>query len=147
MKDFLTNLRNDIQEMIFDCKHGKDYRGFDSNCDIEATVENAIKFFLEVLWQRGVPPFKYQIHCLFYLLAKITNKYCLHLKAVSFVHIFAWLAIEFGSFEDCERGVLLIADQVFYNNAFNYLVRNSNSSYGEDHHENFDNEFLTELRQ
>lgn len=72
--------------------------------------------------------------------------YKFKVKAVSFVHVFSQLGIEFGTFQGNERGGLLIADY-FGDNTVKYLVFSSPSRYNEGHNQTVDNNFLEKMMQ
>ena len=77
----------------------------DSTRDTEAQVETAIRFFPKVIsqpcWEDGEEKYPLQRIC-------VSNEVKCNVKAVSFITVLARLAIEFHSFEDHERGGLLI---------------------------------------
>ena len=69
------------------------------------------------------------------------------MKAVSFLHLFVQLALEFNSFYDGERSGLLIED-ADGNNIVQCLTCSSDSSYyDEEHHQLVDTTFLAVLIQ
>ena len=137
VEEFLTNLGNDIHDMLCDQNEGDDYCGLDSDRDTEAKVETAIRLFPEVLSRRGGEYNNwFPIECLLYN----TNYHC-NLKAVSFVHVLATLAIEFGSFQENERGGLLVDD----GDPLQHLASSSHSSYGEEQNRSVGNSFLAKM--
>ena len=140
IEEFLTNLGNDIHDMLCDPNHGDDYQGLDSNRDTEAEVETAIRFFPEVLSRRGGEYDSYPIQCL-PLMYDINLSLVCNVKAVSFVHVISQLAIEFGSFQQNDRGGLLVDN----GDSLNSLVSSSHSSYGEGHNRTVDNVFVAEM--
>ena len=114
---FLSKLEEDIYRMVTD-QRIIDYRGLDSERDTEAEVETALRIFPHTLRRRkrdesGNNLTLYPIHCLSLSLqtdtdGNISKYYRRNIKAVSFTHLFARLAIELKSFEENERGGLLI---------------------------------------
>merc|ERR1711971_1042634 len=109
---FLDSLGDDIHEMLCNQDSGENYRGLDSDRDTEAEVETVVRFFPHVLSQRGGRYDWYPIKCLTTIYDN--GDFVHNLKAVSFVHVLARLAIEFDTFEDHERGGLI--DDENYNN-------------------------------
>jgi len=131
IKEFLDNLGNDIHYMICDYDveaEAEDYDGLDSDRNTEAEVETAIRFFPNVLTRRKEVTWWYidddeddddeddEDGELLYPI-QLLPCYCdadenwkCNVKAVSFVPTLAKLAIEFGSFEEEERGGLLCQD-------------------------------------
>ena len=76
-----------------------------------------------------------------------TSKVMKNATAVSFVPLFARLAIEFQSFEEQERGGLLIEDE-HAKNVFHFLTHSSiphPAFKDNDHHERVDSSFLAVL--
>jgi len=121
--ELLTKTKDDIHDMICDTNIGDanaNYGGLDSSRDTEAEVETAIRFFPEVISQtygEGIRK-EYSI-----------QRLCFG-KAVSFIAVIAPLAIEFHSFEDHERGGLLIegrdTDNAFENLMYNFTRPDQN---------------------
>jgi len=119
--ELLTKMKKDVHEMI--CHNNSrddDDRGLDSSRDTEAQVETALRFFPEVIsqpcWEDGDEDEgegegeEYPI-----------QRLCNNRKAVSFIAGVARLAIEYHSFEDHERGGLLLED--FHNdNTFRNIM-------------------------
>ena len=105
--ELLTKTKEDIHEMICNknIDDDDDYQGLDSSRDTEAKVETAIQFFPEVISQpyaeEGEEE-KYPIQWICF------SKECdCNVKAVSFIALFARLAIEFLSFEQpCARRII-----------------------------------------
>ena len=115
-QEFLDNVGHDIQTMITDPRivtsgegnaQRSQYRGLDDTRDTEAEITTAIGFYPHLLAERAGPNNMYPIQYLPHLLDTGTV-YLSSIKAVSFIYIFAKLAIEYNSFEEEERGGLLI---------------------------------------
>jgi len=125
---------------LCDVNSGEEYRGLDSNRDTEAEVETAVRFFPNVLSREGG---RYNRYPVIYLTFMIDNNddYVCNARAVSFVHVLARLAIEFGSFQENERGGLLVDN----GDSLNSLVFSSHSSYGEGHNRTVDDVFVAEM--
>ena len=113
---FLSKLEEDIYRMVTD-QRIIDYRGLDSERDTEAEVETALRIFPHTLRRRkrdesGNNLTLYPIHCLSLKTDgtddNIDNYYGRNIESASFIHLFARLAIELKSFEENERGGLLI---------------------------------------
>jgi hypothetical protein len=136
---FLQDLGDDIHDMLCDNTDvdDEDYRGLDSERDTEEEVETAIRFFPEVLSrtkylflgeeeeeeeEERAEELMYPIYYLTFLRHEGWNG-C-NVKAVSFIPLVARLAIEFGLFEEEDRGGLL-CQGVFHGNALQRLVGSS----------------------
>ncbi|OEU18121.1 hypothetical protein FRACYDRAFT_238555 [Fragilariopsis cylindrus CCMP1102] len=120
---FLTRTEDDIHDMfcnnnVYDDDDDDDDVDLDSDRDTEAEVETALRFFPEVLSRRGGRCNKYPIQ---YLATRC--------KAVSFIPLVARLALEFGLFEEKERGGLLLEDECG-DNMLQFLV----NDFFIDHH-------------
>ena len=138
---FLDALGHDVHEMLCDVNAGEEYRGLDSDRDTEAEVETAVRFFPNVLSRRGGIYDCYPVISLTFMIDD--NNYCVcNIKAVPFVHVLARLAIEFGSFQENERGGLLVDNNGDF---LKVLARSSHSSYGEEHNQLVDNVYLGEM--
>ena len=85
----------------------------------------------------------YPIQCLTEMYNPRGLLVCQNVKAVSFVHLFARLAIEFGTFDEQERGGLLIRDSI-NRNVLHRLVHTS-LRRGQGHILRADNLFHTEM--
>ena len=138
-QQFLTNVKDDIHKILTDTRRDEEgYDGLDSERDTEEEVETAIRCGPEVLTRVDDRFGLYPIRCLMFMQGD--NKWVCNVKAVSFVPLFAKLAIEFNSFEENTRGGLLIpaynGKTVLY-----YLV----SAYDENHHQRDDSLFLAVL--
>ena len=140
-QNFLTELSNDIHAMVTDQRAGDDYHGLDAARDTIAQVRTAIVFFPEVLsklntikwnfvdnvWydaedEDNLPECddenredEYPIHCVMKRLDS-NNQWSINVDALSFVHLFAHLAIYYGAFNDVvdydNRGGLMVPDEV-----------------------------------
>jgi len=143
---FLDALGDDIHEMLFDDDVGEDYRGLDSDRDTEAEVETAVRFFPNVLSREGG---RYGWYPIKSLSSTFDNSYSEvpNLKAVSFIHLLARLAIEFDTFEHHERGGLLNLneDDDVHVDTLQCLVCSNGSMRGEEHNQLVDNAFLEEF--
>jgi len=119
--ELLTKTKDDIHDMICD-NHinddDDDYRGLDSYRDTEAQLETAIRFFPEVITQKYGEDEEYPIQRLCFS----------NVKSVSFIAVIAQVAIELHSFEDHERGGLLIEDKDT-DNTFVNLMYNVSTRY------------------
>jgi hypothetical protein len=104
---FLESLENDIHKLLCSNKNidSDNYHGLDSDRDTEEEVETAIRFFPDVLSRRNEDEDGIDFYPI-RLLAR-----CINVKAVSFIPLFARLAIELGLFEEQYRGGLLIGDE------------------------------------
>ena len=157
---FLENLGEDIHDMVTHQRACADenYQGLDSSRDTEAEVEQALREFPETITRRNVIVFDrlddhwrgagedegdYPIQCLPLTQDAMGDRDTNH-KAVSFVHLFARLAIEFNSFEECWRGGLLRYDHLD-NNTLQNLVKAPYLSCTDDHNARVDHISLTEL--
>ena len=146
--------------MVTNQSPGENYQGLDNSRDTEAEVEQALREFPETITRRNVIVFDslddhwrgagedegdYPIQCLPLTQDAGGDRDTNH-KAVSFVHLFARLAIEFNSFEENWRGGLLNRDN-FGSNTLQNLVKTSYAShlYADDHNARIDHISLTEL--
>jgi len=155
--DFLTTLEEDIHDMVTD-QRTIDYQGLDSERDTEAEVETALRIFPNNLRRRkrdqsGHNKILYPIHCLSLSLKTDTNGYIseyhrFNIKAVSFIHLFARLAIELKSFEEKERGGLLIRriESDPYSNVLGWLASSPQPDKdNNDHNQHGDEVYLLEI--
>ena len=111
-QQFLDTVSTEIHDMVTDTRTVEEgYQGLDSERDTEAEVTTMLGFFPEVLTQTAERWNMVSIQCLASMLDQGGKSSC-STKAVSFVHLFAELAIKFSSFEEHERGGLLIEDKV-----------------------------------
>jgi len=126
--------------MICDQNGGENYCGLDSDRDTVAEVETALRFFPEVLSQKN------PLQCL--SIIRVDGKSMLNAKAVPFFLLFVQLSIEFGSFEDDERGGLLIRPLRghFRPNTLQSFV-GSDPKHGREHNRHFDDIFSSELKK
>jgi hypothetical protein len=142
-KRFITNVKEDIHTTFIDTRYSTEeqgYDGLDSERDMEHEVEAAIRCCPEVLSRRlGLYPIK----CLTVMQGESRKSLC-NVKAVAFVPLFVRLAIEFHSFDETERGGLLVED-THGNNVLHDLVRSSNYSFDDHHHEGVDTALLAVL--
>ena len=120
-QQFITNVKEDIYSMCTDMRTVEQgYDGLDSDRDTEDEVATAIRCCPEVLTRRDDLFGLYPIQCLTSMQSE-DNKFVCNVKAVSFVPLFARLAIDFNSFEENTRGGLLI-EYVTGNNVLQYLA-------------------------
>ena len=135
--DFLSQLGDDIHDMCTDQRAGANYNGLDSQKDTEEEVETALRFYPNTLRTNGIRAGTnlYPIQYLTEMHNLLDGIVCQNVKAVSFIHLFARLAIEFGTFDEQERGGLLIRDSI-NRNVLHRLVNTSRHS---------DNLFHTEM--
>ena len=129
--NFLVELGQDIHTMAT--------KALNCQRDTLAEVETALRFYPETLSRRslrcgGLYP-DYPIRCL----ARQCNT-----KAIPFIHLFARLAIEFGSFQEHERGGLLARDTHDRDNVLEKLVESSHAVKGEEQR-HVDTTSVTEL--
>lgn len=160
---FLEDLGEDIHDMVTDQSINERYRGLDNSRDTEAEVEQALREFPETISRPKATVFvedsmgtmgwrvarenegDYPIQCLPLTRDADGDRDTNH-KAVSFVHLFARLAMEFNSFDEDERGGLLAINN-FGNNTLQDLVKSSYASLfnADDHNARLDTLVLTEL--
>ena len=131
VREFQHRVGNDIHDMITDQRMSDEmlddddmdgtYEGLDNQRDSVEEVETALRIYPGVLarrkdtrWDIGDGVWvvtndgDYPIQCLPFQIGRkgyVHNRY-----ALSFIHLFAKLAIDFNSFDDTERGGLLIED-------------------------------------
>ena len=130
-QQFIANVKEDIHKTITDTRLIEEgYDGLDSEKDTEEEVETAIRCCPENLTRRDVRFGLHPIHCLTFMQGDEYRNFVRNVKAVSFVHLFVQLAIEFNSFPNEERGGLIIEDDDGNNILFN-LIGSSDSSYDE----------------
>ena len=149
---FLEEVEDSVHDLL--CNNDVDadnYRGLDSDRDTEAEVETAIRFFPEVLSRREDRFDEYPIQLLPCLYGDSAEDYRCNLKAVSFIPIVARLAVEFGMFEENERGGLLLEEDEGEDNrnTLQLLVRSSNfytfKNTDTEHNELVDDKYLQVL--
>ncbi|OEU12758.1 hypothetical protein FRACYDRAFT_244031 [Fragilariopsis cylindrus CCMP1102] len=140
--NFLENLEDDIHDMLCDnYTEAGNYRGLDSDRDTEAEVEAIVRFFPAVLTRSEEDEYPIQI------LAVAHNEdgdWQCNVKAVSFIPLLLRLAIEFGLFEEDERGGLLCED------VLHHLMDSDNTElelHNQEHHESVDTKYLQVLIQ
>ena len=144
-QQFIANVKEDIHKTITDTRMvDEGYDGLDSEKDTEEEVETAIRCCPENLTRRDERFGCYPIKCLTLMESDDNTKDASNVNAASFVHLFVRLAIEFTSFEEHERGGLLITDDEGYN-VLHTLVATSGPSYDENHHKCVDTSFLAVL--
>ena len=144
-QQFIRNVKEDIHKTITDTRLVEEgYDGLDSERDTEEEVATAIRCCPEVLTRRDERFVVYPIMCLTFVQSEDNTKRVSNEKAVSFIHLFVRLAIEFNSFQDEERGGLLI-ENANERNTLQCLTCSSHSSYDENHHQLVDTTFLTVL--
>ena len=147
-QQFIANVKEDIYETLTDMRLVEDgYDGFDSERDTKEEVETAIRSCPEVLTRRDEHSIgRLPIQCLT-LMHGDNNLLVCNVNAVSFVPLVAKLAIEFNSFEEHERGGLLIPDEDGRggNTVLHDLMYSSDPSFDEEHHERVDTSFLAVL--
>ena len=145
-QQFVDGVGEDIHDMITatPTTEEESYEGLDSDRDTEKEIEKAIRFYPESLTRRGGRFDFIPCQCLPFMYNNTTYEGWLDVRAVSFVHLFVRLAIEFNSFEEEERGGLLIED-VGGKTVLHCLMRCSHPSYGDDHQRNCDTTCLAVL--
>ena len=147
---FVNSLGADIKEMVTDQRSvANGYAGLDSNRDTQKEVETALRHYPETLSERGRQYGDYPIQCIATIYDRPNNQGMCNPMAVSFVVLFAKLAIEFNSLADEERGGLLTTGGVGGHNTLTCLVQSSvNLGSGhEDYHQHVDTTFLEVLVQ
>ena len=141
VENFLENLEDDIHEML--CS------GLDSDRDTEAEVEAIVRVFPEVLTRRQYDGSgNYPIQLLALAHYEDGDRQC-NVKAVLFIPILARVAIEFGLFEEDERGGLLCQD-IDGNNGLHLLMASDNTELelpNQEHHDSVDTKYLQVLIQ
>ena len=142
--EFQQRVGNDIHDMItdqrmsdemYDDERDGTYEGLDNRRDSVEEVETALRIYPAVLARRkdarwvdaddeweltNYDEGDFPIQCLPFQIGRkgyVHNRY-----ALSFIHLFAKLAIEFNAFDDAERGGLLIEDPQG-DNVFQNLAR------------------------
>ena len=145
---FVNNLGADIKGMVTDQRCLDDgYAGLDNNRDTKKEVATALRHYPETLSERGGQyDDLFPIQCITLIVDRANRTLNCNPMAVSFVVLFAKLAIEFNSFADEERGGLLIEDGEV-NNVLNRLVQSSHKSCNEDYHQLVDTQYLEVLVQ
>ena len=137
-QQFINNVKEDIHETITDTRTvDEGYDGLDSDRDSEEEVATAIRCCPEVLTRRDDRFGWYPIQCSMCMIDE-GNKVVCNLKAVSFVPLFARLAIEFRSFDETERGGLLVEDGEGDNVLQDLLNSSSNLSLDDHRHQHVD---------
>ena len=161
VNDFLDMIEGAVKSLLYhdaaaaavtEVDEEVELRGLDCDLDTEEQVETMIRLFPEVLSVNKYTgyPIQHQV------------KYCIgqfnHLKAVSFIPLLAKLAIEFGLFEEAERGGLLaLLYHVWFPNVpdhYNVLKCisctsdiNENNKYDKEYHEHIDKTFLAVMNR
>ena len=141
-QEFVDGVGEDIKDMITDTHTVEEgYEGLDSDRDTEEEVEKAIRFYPESLTHRGGKYNDMPCQCLPTMFHNTTDDFVVNVKAISFVHLFVRLAIEFNSFAEEERGGLLLSiEDVTIKNVLHYLMMTSSPhpSHGDNHQRNAD---------
>ncbi|OEU06225.1 hypothetical protein FRACYDRAFT_255571 [Fragilariopsis cylindrus CCMP1102] len=176
-----TDIHEMLCERI-ECEYGLNYHGLDSERDTESEVETTIRCFPDVLtrrrklyvrdeqdyWnyyqefdededeKRAGDEYEEEDYPIQYLVCYRPVNDCFwdcNMKAISFVHLLARLAIEFGSFEEKDRGGLLCQTD-YSNNGFllqddhnSHNVLQNLMNYNQEHNEAADNKYLQVLIQ
>ena len=144
-KQFITNVKDDIHQMLTDTRGVEEgYKGLDNERDTEDEVETAIRCCPEVLTRRDVRFGLYPIRCLL-IMQNSDSKFVCNVMAVSFLPLFARLAIEFHSFDEDERSGLLVEDGNGNNVLHALTAYLLDSSFDAQHHEHVDTTFLAVL--
>ena len=146
--EFVNNLGADIKEMVTDQRPVADgYAGLDSNRDTRKEVETALRHYPETLSEQGGRYNHFPIQCIT-ILDRAKRKWVCNPMAVSFVVLFAKLAIELNSFADEERGGLLARSRGDGGcNTLANLAQSSHESCDEEYHQLVDTQFLEVLVQ
>ncbi|OEU06240.1 hypothetical protein FRACYDRAFT_255614 [Fragilariopsis cylindrus CCMP1102] len=150
VENFLENLEDDVHDML--CNNyieAGNYSGLDSDWDTEAEVEAIVRVFPEVLTRRQYDGSgNYPIQLLALAHYEDGDRQC-NVKAVLFIPILARVAIEFGLFEEDERGGLLCQD-IDGNNGLHLLMASDNTELelpNQEHHDSVDTKYLQVLIQ
>ena len=171
-EEFLAQLGDDIHDMVTDQTYGPAYNGLNSDRDSVAEITTALDFYPDTLTRRKDTDWNhlqnewvdvtdeeagdYPIMCLALLIDPDSveaagGKHVCNTQAVAFIDLFARLAIENGSFDDAERGGLLITsntdDGSMSDCVLKQLVYHSYPSYGDEHNRLVDERFLKELME
>ena len=171
-EEFLAQLGDDIHDMVTDQTYGPAYNGLNSDRDSVAEITTALDFYPDTLTRRKDTDWNhlqnewvdvtdeeagdYPIMCLALLIDPDSveaagGKHVCNTQAVAFIDLFARLAIENGSFDDAERGGLLITsntdDGSMSDCVLKQLVYHSYPSYGDEHNRLVDARFLKELME
>lgn len=100
---FVNDLGADVKDMVTDQRTLADgYTGLDSDRDTQKEVETALRHYPKTLSERGGIENRFPIQCLQLIADTANNQWVCNPMAVSFVVLFAKLAIEFNSFADEE---------------------------------------------
>ena len=142
---FVRNVKNDIHKTITDTRTVEEgYDGLDSARDTEAEVETAIRSCPEVLTRRDADFGMHPIKCVSFMQGTGEDVMAVcNVKAVSFVPLFVRLAMEFNSFQDEERGGLLIEDGI--DDEAQHVLHMLASHSDKDHHHFVDTTCLAVL--
>jgi hypothetical protein len=152
IKDFLDKIKNDIHTMICDndieYREGEnrydDYRGLDSDRDTEEEVETTLRCFPELISlpsHRGFYPIQ---HLSYAYDANIVTMIC-NVKAVSYIPLVARLSIEFGLFEEEERGGILLEHRGAM--VLSELTGTEMAVGNQEHHELVENKYLLVMKK
>ena len=124
------------------------YTGLDSDRDTQKEVETALRHYPKTLSERGGIENRFPIQCLQLIADTANNQWVCNPMAVSFVVLFAKLAIEFNSFADEERGGLLATSGGGGGyNTLTRLVGSLPNPHDEGSHHLVDTQFLEVLVQ
>ena len=127
---FVKGIGDDIKDMVTDTRTVENgYPGLDSDRDTEAEVTTMLGFYPEILTQTEDRWNMVPIQCLPMMIDHDCRFVC-NTKAVSFVHLFIELAMQFNSFEAQKRGGLLTEDEDG-DNTLTFLVTSSHQIYQE----------------
>ena len=147
---FVNNLGADIKGMVTDQRCLDDgYAGLDNNRDTKKEVATALRHYPETLSERGGQyDDLFPIQCITLIVDRANRTLNCNPMAVSFVVLFAKLAIEFNSFGEEERGGLLTTTGAVGDlDILTRLVKSSHKSCDEDYHQLIDTKFLEVLVQ
>ena len=146
---FVNNLGADIIDMVTDQRTvANGYAGLDSNRDTPKEVETALRHYPETLSERGGYYDRFPIQCITIIDDRVNRKWIYNPMAVSFVVLFAKLAIELNLFADEERGGLLATSRGDEgDNTLRRFIGSSHKFCDKDYHQRVDTEFLAVLVQ
>jgi hypothetical protein len=150
IEEFLDNIKDDIYDMFCENELDEDYReeenrydnyrGLDSDRDTEEEVETTLRCFPELLSENYA-----LLLYLPYMQDGNRDRVICNLKAVSFIPLVARLSIEFGFFQEVERGGLILFGHV---SIMNVLLELMNSAVeNQEHHELADDKYLLVVKK
>jgi hypothetical protein len=130
-------------ETIFGDAIGNEYCGLDSDRDTDEELEATLRFFPCVMY---LPRCTRNKMPLLVLLKKEADVRVCNMKAVSFLPVVLWVAVEFGVKKSADRGGLLshTHDGV---TIMDSLMMSGTESSNHEYHESFDEQLLQVLKE